>query len=296
MSARRGRAQSSGRRSARGEEPDVSFEVNRRLATPRPPLATSASVDSVTAGIIRGAFETICYEVATHLGRCASSAIINQSNERNGSIIDAHGRLAGVSVGIPQLLFISPMSVRHGLEFRAKDLDDWGPGDVFVGNDPDAGGGHLPDYNVYAPVFDDDGGSDRGAAHVLFLDGAPAVCGNAILDPLEECDDGNLSDMDFCSSVCEVISPVCGDSVIEGPETCDDGNRNPNDGCNATCTAIGANYQCPNPGQLCVRCGDGIIQPGKEACDDGNLIDDDDDGATDFPEDSACASAADTES
>ena len=32
-----------------------------------------------------------------------------------------------------------------------------GPGDVFVGNDPDAGGGHLPDYNVYAPVFDDEG-------------------------------------------------------------------------------------------------------------------------------------------
>ena len=34
---------------------------------------------------------------------------------------------------------------------------DWGPGDVFVGNDPDHGGGHLPDYNVYAPVYDDDG-------------------------------------------------------------------------------------------------------------------------------------------
>ncbi len=47
------------------------------------------------------------FEVATHLGRAASSAIINQSNERNASIIDAHGRLAGISVGIPQLLFVS---------------------------------------------------------------------------------------------------------------------------------------------------------------------------------------------
>ena len=109
----------------------------------------------MTAGIVRGAFETTCYEVATHLGRSASSAIINQSNERNASIIDGHGRLAGISVGIPQLLFISPMSVRYGLEFR--EVDEWGPGDVFVGNDPDAGGGHLPDYNVYAPVFDGDG-------------------------------------------------------------------------------------------------------------------------------------------
>jgi N-methylhydantoinase B len=126
--------------------------MNRRLTERMPPLPGAAEIDSVTAGIIRGAFETICYEVATHLGRCASSAIINQSSERNASIMDGHGRLAGLSVGIPQLLFISPMSVRYGLLQRESDV--WGPGDVFVGNDPDAGGGHLPDYNVYAPVFD----------------------------------------------------------------------------------------------------------------------------------------------
>ena len=118
----------------------MSYEVNRRLAARRPPLATEASIDAVSAGIIRGAFETICYEVATHLGRSASSAIINQSNERNASIMDATGRLAGISVGIPQLLFISPMAVRYGLETREED--DWGPGDVYVG--PGTGGGLLP--------------------------------------------------------------------------------------------------------------------------------------------------------
>ena len=133
----------------------MSFETNRRLVAPRPPLDCGATIDPVTAGIVRGAFETICFEVATHLGRCASSAIINQSNERNASIMDANGRLAGLSVGIPQLLFISPLSVRYGLQYRERDA--WAPGDVFVGNDPEAGGGHLPDYNVYAPVFDDDG-------------------------------------------------------------------------------------------------------------------------------------------
>jgi N-methylhydantoinase B len=137
------------------QETPLSFELNRRLAARRPPLPTRSEVDPVSAGILRGAFETICYEVATHLGRCASSAIINQSNERNASILDGHGRLAGISVGIPQLLFISPLTVRFALEQRERD--DWGPGDVFVGNDPEAGGGHLPDYNVFAPVYDDDG-------------------------------------------------------------------------------------------------------------------------------------------
>ncbi len=133
----------------------MSFELNRRLAAKREPLATSATVDAVTANIIRGGLETICFEAATHLGRAASSAIINQSNERNGSIVDAHGRLAAGAIGTPHLTFITPLTVRYGLEYF-HDYD-WGPGDVFLGNDPDYGGGHLPDYNVYAPVFDERG-------------------------------------------------------------------------------------------------------------------------------------------
>ena len=58
-------------------------------------------------------------------------------------------------LGTPHLLFISPLLVRYGLDHF--DYYEWGPGDVFVGNDPDFGGGQLPDYNVYAPVFDDKG-------------------------------------------------------------------------------------------------------------------------------------------
>jgi N-methylhydantoinase B len=133
----------------------MSFELNRKLAARREPLHTQVTIDPVTASIIRGGMETICFEAATHLGRAASSAIINQSNERNGSIVDAHGRLAGAAIGTPHLTFITQLTVRYGLE-HYHDYD-WGPGDVFLGNDPDHGGGHLPDYNVYAPVFDDAG-------------------------------------------------------------------------------------------------------------------------------------------
>ncbi len=133
----------------------MTFELNRKLAAKRPALRTSANVDPVTANIIRGALETVCFEAATHLGRAASSAIINQSNERNGSIVDAHGRLAVGSIGTPHLTFVSQLTVRYGLE--CLEEFDWGPGDVFLGNDPDYGGGHLPDYNVYAPVYDDKG-------------------------------------------------------------------------------------------------------------------------------------------
>jgi N-methylhydantoinase B len=133
----------------------VSYELNRKLAAKKPPLRTNATVDPVTATILRGAMETICFEAATHLGRAASSPMINASNERNGAIIDAHGRLAGASVGTPQLTFVTQMEVSYGLMNFEKY--NWGPGDVFLTNDPDYGGGHLPDYCVYAPAFDDDG-------------------------------------------------------------------------------------------------------------------------------------------
>lgn len=133
----------------------MSFELNAKLAARRPPLPTPAAIDPVSASIIRGAMETACFESCEHLARAASSPIINQSNERNASIVDAHGRLTAVSIGTPHLTFVSQLPIRYGLMMYEEF--DWGPGDVFVGNDPDYGGGHLPDYLVYGPVYDDAG-------------------------------------------------------------------------------------------------------------------------------------------
>src|SRR5436189_105113 len=100
----------------------MTFELNRKLAVKRTPLPTAANVDPVTAAIIRGAMETICFEACTHLGRAASSPIINSSNERNAGIIDAHGRLAGASIGTPHLTFVSGFTVRYGLMMQ-EDFD-----------------------------------------------------------------------------------------------------------------------------------------------------------------------------
>ncbi|MDE2303126.1 MAG: hydantoinase B/oxoprolinase family protein [Sphingomonadales bacterium] len=133
----------------------MSYALNRELAARRAPLPTGVSIDLVTASIIRGAFETACFESATHLGRAASSPIINSSNERNAAIVDAHGRLAMGSIGTPHLTFVNQMMVRWAL--MNMDAYDIGPGDVLLSNDPDHGGGHLPDYCVYTPVYAADG-------------------------------------------------------------------------------------------------------------------------------------------
>jgi N-methylhydantoinase B len=118
-------------------------------------LVGGVTVDPVTAEVVRGGMETVCWEMATYVSRTATTPILNQSNERNGSILDARGRLAALSVGIPQFMLSSALPVRFALEYLG--VDEFRPGDVFVANDPYHGGGHLPDYNVFAPVHGPDG-------------------------------------------------------------------------------------------------------------------------------------------
>jgi N-methylhydantoinase B len=125
--------------------------VRQRPVPARSGRAAAPRTDPVTAAIIRGAMETIAYEMATHVSLTATTPILNQSNERNATILDARGSLAALSVGIPQFMLSSTLPVRFALEFFGADgLYD---GDVLVANDPYHGGGHLPDYNIFAPVF-----------------------------------------------------------------------------------------------------------------------------------------------
>ena len=59
-------------------------------------------------------------------------------------------------------------------------------------------------------------------------------CGNDVVDPGEECDDGNGGSGDGCDATCHV--EYCGDGVVNdnGQEQCDDGNTTSGDGCSAT--------------------------------------------------------------
>jgi N-methylhydantoinase B len=125
----------------------------RALAGPRSRLVDGTTVDPVTAEVVRGNMETICFEMAMYVSRTATTPILNQSNERNATILDGKGRLAALSVGIPQFMLTSTLPVRFALDFLGPE--EFRQGDVFVANDPYHGGGHLPDYNVFAPVVVD---------------------------------------------------------------------------------------------------------------------------------------------
>jgi len=85
---------------------------------------------------------------------------------------------------------------------------------------------------------------------------ASTVCGNGVLEPGEQCDDGNLVDGDGCDHNCGI--PGCPNGHLDPGEECDDGNLIDNDGCARNCTLP--------------RCGNGILETG-EQCDDGNTRD-----------------------
>src|SRR5512143_3296989 len=61
------------------------------------------------------------------------------------------------------------------------------------------------------------------------------ACGNGIVDPGEQCDDGNTTNGDTCDTNCTM--PRCGNGVVDPGEQCDDGNTTNSDGCENNCTA-----------------------------------------------------------
>src|SRR5690348_16144952 len=138
-----------------------------RLAGSRGRISEAPTVDPVTAEVIRGGMETVCFEMAEYVSRTATTPILNQSNERNATVLDASGRLAALSVGIPQFMLTSTLPVRFAVEFLG--VEEFHEADGFVANDPYHGGGHLPDYHVFAPVFADVPASEGGGRRMVLI-------------------------------------------------------------------------------------------------------------------------------
>ncbi|MFC1482418.1 DUF4215 domain-containing protein [Myxococcota bacterium] len=123
----------------------------------------------------------------------------------------------------------------------------------------------------------------------------PPICGNGVVEPGEDCDDGDGDNADDCpdgvGGTC--MWAQCGDGFVwAGQEECDDGNWSTADDCPdgpaGTCVwyFCGDGFVHSNDencdtlnNTLCHSgclsyCGDGSWQSNYEACDDGNNIDD----------------------
>lgn len=114
---------------------------------------SSLALDPITLEIIWNSFRSVTDECFLTLQRSAFSTNIKERHDHSVAVLDSRGRLI---VQAENALPIHLASIGGLVEILlGKYSGDIAPGDIFIGNDPHvAGGTHLPDINLAAPVFD----------------------------------------------------------------------------------------------------------------------------------------------
>ncbi len=104
--------------------------------------------DPIALELANHRLAAIAEEMGVVLGRTALSPNIKERRDYSCAVFDAAGGLVAHAAHIPVHLGSTPLSVR-----AAMAAVRMAPGDVVVLNDPFAGGTHLPDVTVVAPVY-----------------------------------------------------------------------------------------------------------------------------------------------
>ena len=116
------------------------------MSTPR--------LDPITLEIVWNALRSVTDECFLTLQRSAFSTNIKERHDHSIAILDTQGRLVVQAENALPIHLASMSGLVAAL--RERFSGDMAPGDIFVGNDPHvAGGTHLPDINLAAPVFAD---------------------------------------------------------------------------------------------------------------------------------------------
>lgn len=122
-------------------------------AVPRPTrLALGTQTDPVMLEIFNNLFMSIAEQMGYRLQNTAYSVNIKERLDFSCAVFDAEGALVANAPHIPVHLGSMGASVRAVM--RVGELH---PGDIYILNDPYAGGTHLPDVTVVTPVFSADG-------------------------------------------------------------------------------------------------------------------------------------------
>lgn len=105
-------------------------------------------IDPVTLEVFNHRLSAIAEEMGVALCRSAFSPNIKERRDFSCALFDGAGAMVAQAAHIPVHLGSTPLSVRAAIE-----QVPMAAGDVVMLNDPYAGGTHLPDITVVAPVF-----------------------------------------------------------------------------------------------------------------------------------------------
>jgi len=104
--------------------------------------------DPIELEIFKNIFHSIAEEMGAALRRTAFSPNIKERRDYSCAVFDGMGEVIAMGDHMPVHLGSMPMSVRAAIAKL-----ELGPGDVAMLNDPFAGGTHLPDITLVAPIF-----------------------------------------------------------------------------------------------------------------------------------------------
>jgi len=138
-------------------DPGFALEIDgegRIALTDRAGLAARApgprEVDPVQLEIMNNLFMSIAEQMGTVLRRTSISTNIRERLDFSCAVFDADAGLVANAPHIP--VHLGAMGESVAAVIREHPSPE--PGDVFVTNDPSAGGSHLPDITVVTPVHD----------------------------------------------------------------------------------------------------------------------------------------------
>ncbi|MBI4458581.1 MAG: hydantoinase B/oxoprolinase family protein [Acidobacteria bacterium] len=113
----------------------------------------SMQVDPTELEIFKSLFHSVAEEMGAALCRSAFSPNIKERRDYSCAVFDAQGRAVAMGDHMPVHLGSMPSSVASAIEALHPR-----PGDIAILNDPYAGGTHLPDITLVAPVADPSSG------------------------------------------------------------------------------------------------------------------------------------------
>ena len=113
--------------------------------------AEAEPVDPIRLEVFNNHFSSIARQMGIALQKTSLSVNVKERLDFSCAIFTANGDLVVNAPHIPVHLGAMSETVRHTIRLNQVVS----AGDVFVTNDPFAGGSHLPDVTVVTPVFDD---------------------------------------------------------------------------------------------------------------------------------------------
>jgi N-methylhydantoinase B len=140
----------------------------------------SKTVSPVDQAVITRALLAGAHEMGAKLIRSAHSPIVREAQDCSAALLDRRGNV----VAQAELIALQLGSITHTFRpcLELYDLDEIGPDDFFINNDPYHGGQHLPDIFLFSPVFFGEelvGFSATVVHHIDLGGGAPGLNPNA---------------------------------------------------------------------------------------------------------------------